>query len=140
MTRFDNERTKEDIRGIVHNLFRSENYPGDREAADNILADDYIPITRAKGQTDSDREDTLKKIANASASRHRDVDRAEINVALFQDDSVAIVKSRLPVTNSEHNPPVVEHYLNMHVFLKRNNQWKCVAWQVTKVDESIGGK
>jgi hypothetical protein len=131
---------KEKIRELVRSLFRSENHPGNRDAADNILAIDYLPVTRAKGQLDLDREDTLQKIANASASRHRDVDNATIDVTLFQDDSVAIAKSLLPMTNLESNPPIIEYYRNMHVFLNRNNQWQCVAWQVTKVDESAGRK
>jgi hypothetical protein len=134
------ESIKERIRVLVRSLFRSENSPGDRNIAENILADDYLPITRAKGQLDLDREDTLQKIANASASRHRDVDNATIDVALFQDNSVAIAKSLLPMTNSEYDLPIVEHYRNMHVFLNRNNLWQCVAWQVTKVDESAGRK
>ncbi len=83
MAQSDDERTKEEIRKLVRRLFRAENHPGDREAAADILAADYLPITRAKGQLDSDREETLKKVANASASFHRDVDGAIIDVALF---------------------------------------------------------
>jgi hypothetical protein len=134
------ESIKEKIRELVRSLFRSENHPGNRDAAEDILAIDYLPITRAKGQLDLDRNDTLQKIANASASRHRDVDNATIDVALFQDDSIAIAKSLLPMTNLEYDPPIVEYYRNMHVFLHRNNLWQCVAWQVTKVDEHAGKK
>jgi hypothetical protein len=129
------ESIKERIRELVRSLFRSENYPGNRDVAANILADDFTPITRASGKVDRDREDTLQKIDNASASRHRDVDKAEIEVLLFQDDSVAITESLLPMTNSEHDPPTIEYYRNMHVFLKRNDLWQCVAWQVTKVQD-----
>jgi len=135
MNQSDDEGTKEEIRELVLSLFRAENYPGNRDAAANVLAIDYLPITRAKGQVDCNREDTLQKIANAPASRHRDVDGAEIDVALFQDDSVAIARSQLSMTDSLHNPPTVESYRNMHIFLKRNDQWQCVAWQVTKIQE-----
>jgi hypothetical protein len=134
MNQSDNESTQQEIRKLVRSLFRAENYPGDRDAAANILAVDYLPITRARGQVDHDREETLQRIAEAPTTRHRDVDEATIEVALFQDDCVAIAKSLLPMTNSETDPPIVEHYRNMHVFLKRHEQWKCVAWQVTRVD------
>jgi hypothetical protein len=127
------ESIKEGIRELVRSLFRSENYSGDRNVAENILADDYLPITRAKGTVDESLEATLKKIANASPFLHRDVDNAVIDVALFQDDSVAIAKSLLSLTDSEHDPPTVKRYRNMHVFLNRKDRWQCVAWQVTEV-------
>lgn len=127
------ESSKEEIRELVRSLFRSENYHGDRNIAEDILADDYLPITRATGKVDENRDDTLQKIANASPFRHRDVDNAVIDVAFFQDDNVAIAKSLLSLTDSEPDPPTVKRYRNMHVFLNRRDRWQCVAWQVTEV-------
>lgn len=135
MNQSDDESTKEEIRNLVRSLFRAENYPGDRATAANILAEDYLPIARAKGQIDRDREDTLQKIANASKSFHRDVDGATIDVVLFQENTVAIVRSKLPTTNLSQVPPIKASYRNMHVFLKREDRWQCTAWQVTKIEE-----
>lgn len=133
MTQSNTDETKEAIRKLVRKLFQSENYPGDRNTANDILAADYLPITRGKGQVDLDRDDTLKKIAGASGSFQRRVDDAEIDVALFLDDQVAIARSLLPATDSATTPPTDASFRNMQVFLKRENGWQCVAWQVTRV-------
>jgi hypothetical protein len=135
----DDENTKAEIRELVRTLFRCENHPGDRATADKILADDYLPITRAKGQVDRNREETLDKIASSPASFHRDVDSADIDVALFQDNTMAIARSRLSTSDSAQQPPAIGSYRNMHVLLKRNNQWQCIAWQVTRIQEETGG-
>lgn len=135
MSQSDEERVKEEIRILVRKLFRAENYPGDENAASSVLSTDYLPITRGKGQVDRDRDETLRKIADPSPSFQREVDRAEIDVALFLDNRVAIARSLLSTTDSKESPPVKASYRNMQVFLKRDDQWKCVAWQVTKVQE-----
>lgn len=124
---------RSEIRQLVYTLFQSENKPGNRDAAASILAKDYLPIVRAKGQVDRSREETLNKIANASTSFYRDVDRASIEVELFQDNIVAIARTLLSTIDSSQDPPITAFYRNMQVFLKRNNQWQCIAWQVTKV-------
>ena len=129
------ERIKEEIRMLVRKLFRAENYPGDKNAAASVLATDYLPITRGKGQVDRDRDQTLRKIADSSRTFHREVDTAEIEVALFLDNRVAIARSLLPTNDSKENPPAKASYRNMQIFLKRDDQWQCVAWQVTKVQE-----
>ena len=133
MAQSNSEESKEEVRELVRKLFQAENHPGDRKTADDILATDYIPITRGRGQVDSDRDDTLEKIVNASRTFQRRVDQAQIDVALFLEGQVAIARSLLPTTDSATTPPTEASYRNMQVFLKRNNGWKCVAWQVTRV-------
>ena len=118
---------------MVRKLFQAENYPGDPNTARDILATDYLPITRGKGQVDRDRNETLDKIANASQSLRRKVDQAEIDVALFLQGQVAIARTLLPIIDSATTPPTEASFRNMQVFLKRDDGWKCVAWQVTKV-------
>ncbi len=120
------------IKDLVCKLFRAENRQAKQDAAE-ILATDYLPITRGKGQVDVSREDTLEKIRAGSPLFVRHVDRAKIDVAFFLDDHVAIASSLLPTTDSRETLPAEASYRNMHVFLKRSDQWKCVAWQVTKV-------
>jgi ketosteroid isomerase-like protein len=124
---------EDEIRELVRKLFRAENHPGDKGAAADVLATDYIPIVRARGQVDRNRDDTLDKIAGASPSFHRHVDRAQIDVHLFPEGQVAIVTSLLPTTDSATKPATEASFRNMHVFLKRSDGWKCVAWQVTRV-------
>ena len=125
--------TEDEIKELVRKLFRAENHPGDKKAADDILAADYIPIVRGKGQVDRDRNDTLNKIAGASKTFYRDVAKAQIEVRLFLDERVAIARSLLPTTDSTTTPPTVASYRNMQVFIKGADGWKCVAWQVTRV-------
>ena len=123
----------EEIRKLVRKLFQAENHPGDRKTAHDILATDYLPITRGRGQVDRDRDDTLEKIANASSSFRRHIAQAEIDVALFLEGRVAIARSLLPTTDSATTPPTEASYRNMQVFVNRDDGWKCVAWQVTRV-------
>ncbi len=121
------------IRRLVGSLFRAENgspAEGDLEAGD-ILAPDYLPITRAKGQVDASREDTVGRIANPAGSLTRHVDRAAIDVTLFMDGRVAVARTLLPTTDGASGAEA--SYRNMQVFLKREDGWKCVAWQVTRV-------
>jgi len=129
----NNEEIKKEIKDVVRKLFHAENAPGNRDAATDILATDYLPIIRARGQVDASREDTLEKIANSSPSFVRHVDQDAIEVALFLDNRVAIARTLLPTTDSRETPPAEASYRNTHVFLNRDNEWKCVAWQVTKV-------
>jgi hypothetical protein len=135
MSQNSNIEIKEVIKKMVHRLFQAENYPGNRKEAEDILASDYLPITRAKGQIDRNREDTLSKIANPNRFIVRHADQANIEVDLYLDNHMAIVRSLLSVTNSELTSPTEASYRNMHIFLKRDRQWKCIAWQVTKVDQ-----
>jgi ketosteroid isomerase-like protein len=116
-------------------LFQAENHPGDPDAAGKILGAerDYLPIIRGKGQVDRDRKDTLGKIAKSSETFRRHVDKAEIDVALFLEGRVAIARSLLPTTDSATTPPTEASYRNTQVFVKQDDGWKCVAWQVTRV-------
>ena len=138
------------IEAAVRELFRAENGPGGgddkefvtqpdntaqsvRDVAERILANDYLPITRVRGQVDRDRNETIQKIVNGSSSFRRHADRATIQVKLFLDGQVGIARSLLPTTDFSASPPVEASYRNTHVFLKRDSSWKCVAWHVTRV-------
>lgn len=132
------------IEAAVCDLFRAENGPGGgddeefvtqpdntaqsvRDVAERILANDYLPITRGRGQMARDRNYTIQKIVNGSSSFRRHVTRATIQVELFLDDQVAIARSLLPTTDFSASPPVEASYRNTHVFLKRDSNWKCIT-------------
>lgn len=150
MAKPDVTTIKETLRETARTLFRAENGPsrhidddhiasphntaeGIRGIVDGILANDYLPIIRGRGQVDLDREDTLKKIVAGSPSFVRHVTRADIDVDLFLDNQVAIVRSLLPTTDGRTTPVVEASYRNLQVFLRRDEDWRCVAWQVTRV-------
>lgn len=124
------------IKELVCTLFRAENPPGNREDAKKILADDnrYLPIIRGSGKPDTNRNDTLKKFEKPNPNFNRHVEKATTEVTLL-DDRVAIARTLLPMTDSTDGTPKEVAYRNMHVFQKEGDQWKCVAWQVTKVQD-----
>jgi hypothetical protein len=53
----DDEAT---IKDLVRRLFQAENSQNEQDA-DQILASDYLPITRGSGQVDQSRKHTLKE-------------------------------------------------------------------------------
>lgn len=122
------------VRELVRSLFRAENgapAEGDRRP-DDILAHDYLPITRASGAVDESRQAHLDRIANPSGSLTRDAENATIDVSLFLEGQVAIARTELPTTDPGKTPADAS-FRNMQVFLKREGEWKCVAWQVTRI-------
>jgi hypothetical protein len=124
------------IKDLVRRLFLAENRQ-DAEDADRILASDYLPITRARGQVDQSRKQTLKNIAAGSPLFMRHVDQVVIEVTFFPDNNrMAIARSLLPTTDARATPPAEASYRNINVFLKREDKWQCVAWQVTQVQET----
>ena len=132
MNRPDDQPTREAVTALVRKLFAAEN-ERNRDEADKILSSDYVPITRGTGQADRDRAETLSKIAGGRAEFRRLIDRAKIDVALFVDGRVAIATSLLPTEDGKDKPPTLADYRNTQVFVKEDNGWRCVAWQVTKV-------
>ncbi|MCL4251972.1 MAG: hypothetical protein KJ065_27720 [Anaerolineae bacterium] len=150
MRQLDKENEVEAVKSAVRDLFRAENGPGGddneefvthpdntpqsvRDVAERILANDYLPITRGRGQVDLDRNETILKVVNGSSSFRRHVGRATIQVDLFLDDQLAIARSVLPTTDFSVSPPAEASYRNTHVFLKRNSNWNCIAWHVTRI-------
>jgi hypothetical protein len=62
MSQFNDE---EIIKDLIFRLFRAENHQT-RPDATEILATDYLLITRWKGQVDTSRDDALEKIGAGS--------------------------------------------------------------------------
>ena len=127
-----NPALEEEIKTAVRRLFTAENERNDK-VAEEFLAPDSIPIIRGNGHADRDRSETLTKIGNPGRPHLvRHVDQATIDVTLFCNDTVAIARTLLPTTDTTATPPDATFH-NMQVFLRRNDQWQVVAWQVTKI-------
>lgn len=61
------------------------------------------------------------------------------DIQINQFGDTAIVAFRLVATTDEKGKPTVNQYLNTGTFLKRNGEWRAVAWQATvlpKKDEA----
>ena len=54
----------------------------------------------------------------------------DVRIQLYGE--TAVVTFRLVGTTQE-TPPVVSQYFNTGTFLKRDGQWRAVAWQATKI-------
>jgi hypothetical protein len=140
----DSDRAE--IKELVCTLFRAENPPGchddaanppdRREVANKILADEghYLPIIRGSGKVDKNRDETLGKFENPNPNFCRHVDQANPEVTLIED-GIAVARTLLPMTDSTNGNSTEVAFHNTHVFKKFGNQWKCIAWQVTKVQE-----
>jgi len=53
----------------------------------------------------------------------------EVDIRLYDD--VAVVAFRLVGTPGDGSEP--SHYFNTGTFLKRNGEWRVIAWQATKI-------
>lgn len=55
------------------------------------------------------------------------------DVRIQQYDDTAIVAFRLVATTGEGSAAEVTHYLNTGTFVRRDGEWRAVAWQATRV-------
>ena len=62
----------------------------------------------------------------------------DIRIEQFGD--TAIVAFRLVATTDEKGKPTVNQYLNTGTFLKRNGEWRAVAWQATVLPQKDEAK
>jgi hypothetical protein len=69
-----------------------------------------------------------KKSATPPSTRYWAED---VEIKLY--GTTAIVAFKLMGEMQEDGEPVLHQYLNTGTFLKRNNQWRAVAWQATKI-------
>jgi ketosteroid isomerase-like protein len=118
--------TDKDITAVVAQLIDAEN-AADTRAADRLLADDFTAITRARG-VEQGRADLLDEIGKSKTPGQR---RLESDPWVRQNGDLAVVRS--VVTMPGESPAQLNRFRNTHVLARTGGQWKCVAWQVTKL-------
>ncbi|HEX6642717.1 MAG TPA: nuclear transport factor 2 family protein [Thermoanaerobaculia bacterium] len=127
----DSLAIKEQITASLRGLFEAENPGGNREAAAEFFAPDCIPIIRGSGQKAGSRDEMLKSFGTRP-DFYRYASRAVIEVTLFLENQLAIATTILPTIDVSGATPAMATYCNTHVLLRRDDEWKCISWQVTK--------
>lgn len=96
-----------------------------REELEPILADD-ITIIRSTGVIE-DKQRMLERVASYKSGRIREIEEA--NVSVYGDS--AVVTSRIALR--EPGGEISGRFWNTKVFVKREGGWRCVTWQVTRI-------
>ncbi|MFG3438824.1 nuclear transport factor 2 family protein [Nonomuraea sp. NPDC047897] len=108
----------------VRRLVEAENRH-DREAAERLLAADFVGITRARGEEQA-RDELLAEVARpANPDLDRDVDADDLWTG--RGPNLCVVRSI--VTTDEP----VRRFRNLHVLVVEQDRWRCLAWQVTEL-------
>lgn len=110
----------------------------DAAVHDRFWADDLI-YTRSAGVRVT-KDELMKGVRNAPAPKPGDpktVYKAD-DVQIHQYGDTAVVAFRLVATTTKANTTEVSNYLNTGTFVKRNNQWRAVAWQSTVMAKPPG--
>lgn len=100
---------------------------------ERFWADDLI-YTRSSGERVSKAEILENLRAGPTATEPAEYSAEDIRIQQYGD--TAVVAFRLVGTTGSGPQPVVEHFLNTGTFVKRNGEWRVVAWQATRVPQS----
>jgi len=128
--------TKINLLELVRQLVEAENEGGEsgKAKARDILAPNFIAITRASGDEEN-RDDLLKAIANPkNPNLVREFDEREFWVRECGD--LGVVRSLITTKERPNPKTILGRFRNIHVFENQQEQWRCAAWQVTKLKET----
>jgi hypothetical protein len=120
------------LRELVAELVAAEN-DCDRDRADKILAASFLGITRARG-VEQNREQLLDQVAHCPNNVVRTLE--ESSATIYASETFALVRSIVGVSDSVGTAQ--GRYRNLHAFERQDQQWTCVAWQVTKLAPEDG--
>lgn len=99
----------------------------ERAVHERFWADDVI-YTRSVGLR-TNKPEILESLA--SSPEGPPVTYSAEDVVIHQYGDTAIVAFRLVGRTGGDNPST-QHYLNTGTFLKRNGEWRAIAWQATR--------
>lgn len=94
---------------------------------ERILADDFRIIR--SNLIIEDKPAMLCRVATDASHRKREVDNKSEEVKIFGDS--AIVTCR--ITLKEEDGEIVGHFWNTKVFVRQEEDWKCLVWQVARI-------
>ena len=106
----------------------------DIKAHERFWADDLI-YTRSAGVRTNKQEILQSVRADAESPGEPPMTYSAEDVRIQQYGDTAIVAFRL-VGRTAGEAPVTQYYLNTGTFLKRNGEWRAVAWHATKAAEA----
>jgi ketosteroid isomerase-like protein len=102
----------------------------DFAAHDRFWADDLI-YTRSSGVRMGKAEILENARSGPTATEPTEYSAEDIRIQQYGD--TAVVAFRLVGRTGSGPQPVVEQFLNTGTFVKRNGEWRVVAWQSTSV-------
>ncbi len=109
-------------------------HSGEKQAHERFWADDLVYTSSAGTRTD--KASILASFDQAAVADNDDTGptySAE-DVKLLELGNTAVVAFTLVATPSDDLPRI--YYLNTGTFVKRDGEWRVVAWQATKVPPS----
>ena len=112
----------------------------DASVHDRFWADDLI-YTRSAGvrTTKPELMSNLRKAPAPKPDDPKTVYSAE-DIQIHQYGDTAVVAFRLVATSTKGTSTEVSNYLNTGTFVKRNGEWRAVAWQSTVMAKPPGNK
>jgi len=129
--------TKTNLVELVRQLVEAENEGGEsgKAKAGDILAQNFIAITRSSGDEEN-RNDLLKAIANPkNPDLVREFDEREFRV--WECGDLGVVRSLITTKERSNLKTILGRFRNIYMFENQQEQWRCVAWQVTKLKETV---
>jgi ketosteroid isomerase-like protein len=106
----------------------------DVSAHDRFWADDLI-YTRSSGARVGKAEILENARAGPTVTAAEPTEYSADDIRILQYGDTAVVAFRLVGRTGSGPQPVVEHFLNTGTFVKRDGEWRVVAWQSTRVPE-----
>ncbi|HEX8691773.1 MAG TPA: nuclear transport factor 2 family protein [Longimicrobium sp.] len=119
---------EDDLEDLVRRLVDAENRAS-REDAEGILSPSFTAITRSSGQ-EQDRDGLLEAIGKGSDKVRILEDGVEARVS----GDLGVVRSIVTVAGRDRPDVPLASYRNIHVFTREAGDWRCVSWQVTKLE------
>jgi ketosteroid isomerase-like protein len=106
----------------------------DIAAHERFWADDLV-YTRSSGER-TGKAEILESMRSAPpATTTESVEYSAEDIRIQQYGDTAVLAFRLVGKTGSGTEPVVEYYLNTGTFVRRNGEWRVVAWQSTRVPD-----
>ena len=99
---------------------------------DRFWADDLI-YTRSAGVRMGKAEILANALSGPTATAEEPTAYSAEDIRIQQYGDTAVVAFRLVGVTGSGDKAVTEHYLNTGTFVRRNGEWRAVAWQATRV-------
>ncbi|MFC6632585.1 nuclear transport factor 2 family protein [Microbulbifer taiwanensis] len=121
---------REDLRNLLNDFL--EGAAGDAKVHSRFWADDLV-YTSSSGKRFG-KEVIMRGLQESQAQPVTSSYSAEdVDIRLYGDSAVVVFK--LVGEDRAGEAPVVSHYFNTGTFVKRDGEWRAVAWQATKIPE-----
>ena len=114
------------MKELNRETFQAED-AADRESLERILTDDFRIIR--SNLIIEDKPAMLCRVAADASGRKRELDDESESVKIYEDSAVVTCRIML----KEKDGKIVGHFWNTNVFVKREEEWRCVVWQVARI-------